>query len=348
MRINGVASVCLVFILYCVTFCNSATFATQCFLPTYHRGISNAVATAELWNVSPYDCLTYCIVNAGKTGDGCAAVVYHRRFSTCQLYGHDGTFHDAKVVFAMGHDYYNRTKFDGICQDRHPPARGYPQRKEFAAKTVQVKQPVQEPLGTGFAQPGEPKSYNLYPNEPTGECTRSQSMGYFVLRDYQLTPTTPTDKTVSVDRFECLNYCAQNRNSRGDYSRCVLISYDAATEECQLHDESAKEAALFTRVEPKRFNVVAEKFCFNRNVRCGDDVHLKVLVGKTLHASPLHVIDNVDTLADCTKSCLGRAACKVVVMSGNTCQLYTNSLATDGDLIRDGGSSNTVMVDVSC
>ena len=42
--------------------------ATQCFLPTYHRGVSNAAPIAELWNVSPFDCLTYCIVNAGKTG----------------------------------------------------------------------------------------------------------------------------------------------------------------------------------------------------------------------------------------------------------------------------------------
>lgn len=90
--------------------------------------MSNAVPVAELWNVNPFDCMSYCILNTVKGGvslpglpeglqDGCAAAVYHKNFQTCQLYNHDGTLGGAKVVYATGHDYYNRTSFQGICSD---------------------------------------------------------------------------------------------------------------------------------------------------------------------------------------------------------------------------------------
>ncbi|TMS37046.1 hypothetical protein L596_004066 [Steinernema carpocapsae] len=101
-----------------VSLVEATTFATECFLPTYHRGISNSPPIAELWKVTPYDCLTYCVVNAAKMGNTCRSVVYHRHFSTCQLYSHDGTANGSQVVYASGHDYYNRTSFENLCQDR--------------------------------------------------------------------------------------------------------------------------------------------------------------------------------------------------------------------------------------
>uniref|UniRef100_A0A1I7ZVA4 Apple domain-containing protein n=1 Tax=Steinernema glaseri TaxID=37863 RepID=A0A1I7ZVA4_9BILA len=108
----------LLLLPFVITIVETATFATQCFLPTYHRGISNSPPIAELWKVTPYDCLTYCIVNSAKMGNRCHSVVYHRHFSTCQLYSHDGTANASQIVYAAGHDYYNRTSFEELCQDR--------------------------------------------------------------------------------------------------------------------------------------------------------------------------------------------------------------------------------------
>lgn len=42
--------------------------AVQCFEPTLHHGISNSAPIAELFHVNAYDCLTYCVVSAGKSG----------------------------------------------------------------------------------------------------------------------------------------------------------------------------------------------------------------------------------------------------------------------------------------
>lgn len=46
----------------------SSILATQCFLPMYHRGVSNAQPIAEIWRVNAVDCLAYCIVSAPKNG----------------------------------------------------------------------------------------------------------------------------------------------------------------------------------------------------------------------------------------------------------------------------------------
>lgn len=42
--------------------------ATQCFLPSFHRGISNSSPIFEIWRVSATDCLAYCILNAPESG----------------------------------------------------------------------------------------------------------------------------------------------------------------------------------------------------------------------------------------------------------------------------------------
>uniref|UniRef100_A0A914ZAR0 Apple domain-containing protein n=1 Tax=Panagrolaimus superbus TaxID=310955 RepID=A0A914ZAR0_9BILA len=330
---------------------NAANFATQCFLPTFHRGISNASPIAELWNVGPFDCLMYCIVNAGKTGDGCASVVYHRRFSTCQLYGHDGTFDGAKIVFATGHDYYNRTSYEGICQDRHTPSRGYAQRQKHPkVHGVKLQNGIalnssSQKVSTPF---NYPKAYYLYANEPKGECSRRQKLGYFVLKDFELTRTAPVAKVNGIDRFACLNYCAQNINAHGDFSRCVLISYDARTEECQLHDESAKEAALFTRIEPKEYTLVAEKFCFDKSLRCPAETHLRVIAGQEINDRPLHTFTHFETLNECTNACFEHPYCKAVVMQANTCTLYPTILSSNLELLRPASGRNTVVVDCKC
>ncbi|KAE9550362.1 hypothetical protein FO519_006422 [Halicephalobus sp. NKZ332] len=328
--------------------------ATQCFLPTYHRGVSNAAPIAELWNVSPFDCLTYCIVNAGKTGDGCASIVYHRHFSTCQLYSHDGTYNGAKVVFANGHDYYNRTSFSGICQDRHPPARGYPQRRNgkpralgLPQQTTPLKQVVQDRLShDNFAPHGSHKSYYLYPNQPKTGCSRNQKIGYLALNDFTLTPTTPIGKVNGVDKFGCLNYCIQNIDAHGDPAFCTLISYNSATEECQLHDDTAKEAGLFTRVEPRKYSTVAEKFCLDKNVRCPEEKIFEVILGKEIHDSALHVFTNFETLSECIDACFEHPICRAVSMKNGNCSLFATNVEVEADLLHDSG--NTIVVDCKC
>ncbi|VDM63129.1 unnamed protein product, partial [Angiostrongylus costaricensis] len=92
--------------------------ATKCFSFTPSHGISNSVSFAELFRVTVGDCLNYCIINAAKMGEGCVSVVYHKLHSTCQLYGHNGYFNGSKVVSADAHDFYQRTSWTGLCQDK--------------------------------------------------------------------------------------------------------------------------------------------------------------------------------------------------------------------------------------
>uniref|UniRef100_A0AC34QH80 Apple domain-containing protein n=1 Tax=Panagrolaimus sp. JU765 TaxID=591449 RepID=A0AC34QH80_9BILA len=340
------------FVLLTFELVQSETFATQCFLPTYHRGISNAVPIAELWNVSPFDCLTHCIVNAAKSGDGCASVVYHRHFSTCQLYSHDGTFNGGKVVFANGHDYYNRTNYNGICQDRHIPTRGYPQRNRKPKAFGVLQRPADAKIhddSSRFANSNSQKSYFLYPNKPTTGCSRHQKSAFLVLRDFALTPTVPIGIIKGVDRFACLNYCEQNIASYFSWiiSQKFLGRPCAQTEDCQLHDDTAKEAAIFTRVEPKQYSVVVEKLCIEKKVRCPNEKHFKVLAGKELHHDfPLHRFTDFNTISECINACLEHPNCKAVSMKENVCHLSSLSIDNEPERLHD--SPKSVVVDCKC
>uniref|UniRef100_A0A183CBA0 Apple domain-containing protein n=1 Tax=Globodera pallida TaxID=36090 RepID=A0A183CBA0_GLOPA len=73
----------------------------DCFTHSPGRALSNASASHEFFNVSPDDCLRFC-----STDRVCNTVVYHKNFSTCQLYSGAEEGEAAQEVIAKGHDLY--------------------------------------------------------------------------------------------------------------------------------------------------------------------------------------------------------------------------------------------------
>ncbi|CAI2356831.1 unnamed protein product [Caenorhabditis sp. 36 PRJEB53466] len=104
-----------------------ANASLQCFNVHPSHAVSNSDSIAELFHVTAGDCLNYCISQAAQKGDGCVSVVFHRKFNTCQLYGHDGTLNGAEVVYLEDHEFYIRSSWDGPCQDKVTPSKGYRQ-----------------------------------------------------------------------------------------------------------------------------------------------------------------------------------------------------------------------------
>ncbi|KHN76079.1 CRAL-TRIO domain-containing protein C34C12.6 [Toxocara canis] len=224
------------------------TQATQCFLPTFHRGISNSQPIAELWRVTAHDCLTYCIVSAPKAGDGCAAVVYHKHFSTCQLYGHDGAFNGAQIVYASGHDYYNRTSFTGICKDRQVPKRGYQMEKRHKQHAV---------LQQSFSKPIEYSE--LYANNKKGEEVSSSNEGTWTTPDVFSIPETLSGAEYSgTPRITAVN--ASNK------VHVLFLNQNLAYATCSSNDEvvgyfifSGFEAV--SDVQPNKLNGIEQTAC---------------------------------------------------------------------------------------
>uniref|UniRef100_A0A1I7RIJ0 Apple domain-containing protein n=1 Tax=Bursaphelenchus xylophilus TaxID=6326 RepID=A0A1I7RIJ0_BURXY len=191
--------------------------ANECFTPILRRGVSNAVPIAELWNVSPFDCISYCVLKAVKNGDGCASLVYHKNFKTCQLYNHDGNYENAKVVFATGHDYYNRTSFTGVCADPISPIRSYPQGqarpKARAGATLRVDRPVQVPPKQ--TKPEKKPDHYFLAATPSTACPVDHITSYILAEGFSLGNNDSARAVINgVDREGCSNYCTQNIVSR--------------------------------------------------------------------------------------------------------------------------------------
>ncbi|CAB3400692.1 unnamed protein product [Caenorhabditis bovis] len=114
------------FLLLCFFTISEASL--QCFNVIPSNAISNSDPIAELFHVTAGECLNYCIQQSAQKGDGCVSVVFHRNFNTCQLYGHDGTLDDAQLVYLEEHELYIRSSWEGPCQDKEVPKRGYQQQ----------------------------------------------------------------------------------------------------------------------------------------------------------------------------------------------------------------------------
>ncbi|CAD5216669.1 unnamed protein product [Bursaphelenchus okinawaensis] len=296
---------------------NLATkLANECFTPILRRGISNAVPIAELWNVSPFDCVSYCVLNTVKSGDGCSSLVYHKNFKTCQLYNHDGNYDGSKIVFAPGHDYYNRTSFTGICADPIAPSRPYPQGqtrpKAHSINTLRADQPVHvNPVQQKF---GKKSEHYFLSNLPTTTCKEDQINAYILASSFGLgNNESPRVVINGVDREGCSNYCTQNINAVGDRSSCILFTHDSIEETCSLYDEAVKEIGIFTKIEPrlKPFSV-AERICISKNVGCEDGISAFSLIYKQkINGYVLGQVNNLETIVDCLNICFGNPQCKV-------------------------------------
>ncbi|KAK5983688.1 hypothetical protein GCK32_016503, partial [Trichostrongylus colubriformis] len=210
------------------------------------HGVSNSRSIAELFRVTVGDCLNYCILNAAKMGDGCSSVVYHKLHSTCQLYGHNGNFNGSQVVPANGHDFYQRTSWIGVCQDKVVPKRGYKQRpRQYAAQSQPIQIPVeiskygnfinyqegQAVVTTSTSTTTETPSTTIMPGpnqigtesfeEPTdgirflnpthsSECLKKETVSYFVFFGYRLASKNVAARLKGIDQSSCVMYCTQN------------------------------------------------------------------------------------------------------------------------------------------
>jgi hypothetical protein len=231
-------------------------FVTQCFLPTYHHGISNAEAIAELWNVSPFECLKHCVLTLGKIGKLCASVVYHRHFSTCQLYGHDGTLAGAQVVYAAGHDYYNRTSYDAMCHNQGTPSGSFQRARQFGITQHSVEKPIgmsvqeKEKITEDYQEYDEPRGhhhkkptghlsqqrqpppvvvkpvipqanqrphYYLLSNDPISNCGRTKKIAYLLFDNHSIAKSRPRAIVEGVNIDQCLAQCSQNVVSPFEY-----------------------------------------------------------------------------------------------------------------------------------
>ncbi|CAJ0609313.1 unnamed protein product [Cylicocyclus nassatus] len=143
---------------------SSSTFTSKCFVYKPNHAVSNSQSISELFRVTIGDCLNYCIMNAAKMGDGCASAVYHKLHSTCQIYGHNGNFNGSVVVPVDDHDFYERTSWAGVCQDKVVPKRGYKQRpRQYAARSERVSNTVDISKYADFV--------NLQTSEPLTDTT---------------------------------------------------------------------------------------------------------------------------------------------------------------------------------
>uniref|UniRef100_A0A914KRM2 Apple domain-containing protein n=1 Tax=Meloidogyne incognita TaxID=6306 RepID=A0A914KRM2_MELIC len=85
----------------------------SCFNQSLHKALSNADPSAEFFNSSPLDCLQFCYKI-----QSCHIMVYHKHFSSCQLYSQT-IGNGAREVLANGHDLYKRKEFCGLQEEEN-------------------------------------------------------------------------------------------------------------------------------------------------------------------------------------------------------------------------------------
>ncbi|KAK6062017.1 PAN domain protein [Cooperia oncophora] len=260
--------------------------ASKCFQYKEDHGVSNSKSIAELFRVTVGDCLNYCILNAARMGDGCSSVTYHKMHSTCQLYGHSGNFHEAEVVPAYGHDFYERTSWVGVCQDKAVPKRGYKQHpRQYAAQIEPVESPIEltKYENSLDSQMGSLdftvmlSSENLYKSaiifeEPTdgyrflnpthsNACQKEETVSYFVFFGYRLASTNVAARLKGIDQSSCVMYCTQNINSNGETIPCYAANYEPADEKCYLYGERSKSDRNIAHLGTDANFIFADKFC---------------------------------------------------------------------------------------
>uniref|UniRef100_A0A8R1DHQ2 Apple domain-containing protein n=1 Tax=Caenorhabditis japonica TaxID=281687 RepID=A0A8R1DHQ2_CAEJA len=113
------------------------TILVQCFNVHPNHAVSNSDSIAELFHVTAGECLNYCISYVAQKGNGCVSVVFHKKFNTCQLYEHDGTFGGAEVVYLEDHEFYIRSSWEvPKCQNGQAPSRNHPNEQQKSSSNT--------------------------------------------------------------------------------------------------------------------------------------------------------------------------------------------------------------------
>lgn len=236
-----------------------ANASWQCFNVHPSHAVSNSDAIAELFHVTAGECLNYCISQAAQKGDGCVSVVFHRKFSTCQLYGHDGTHNGAEVVYLEDHDFYIRSSWDGQCEDKTTPSRGYKQDIHQLRSPQPKNIPQSPPIlnlpkfdNSDFPKDPNPQviSANVrkapvhFENEILQEIERQQMEDDFEM-EYMTTTAAPKKKT-HPDIITTFRNPANNYKCQKDETLSYFLVYGSR---------------LSTKMLPQRLNGVDQSSC---------------------------------------------------------------------------------------
>ncbi|KAI6215562.1 CRAL-TRIO domain-containing protein C34C12.6 [Aphelenchoides besseyi] len=335
-------------------------FGNQCFELTDHRGISNSEPIAELWNVNPFECLAYCVRSASKSGDGCASVVYHKRFFTCQLYNHDGIYNGSRLVFAAGHEHYKRVSFEGECADKQEPTRGYPQGQNRRPKALaQTSYPLdqtsnltvldEKSTGPIKVEPKPRVDGLLFSNPPASKtCPRGQKTNFFAISSYVILSTEPRAVVNGIDQEACLMYCEHNINAIGDRTPCIVAVYDKDEETCKLYDERIKELGVLT---PLQFNstkqTASEKFCIDgtQSHACVSGYVYMIHHKRKIIDSTISQLRSLDSATECFRSCHKSSQCQGLTFRNGRCLLNARPPTKNNLLDADASS---IVIDSRC
>ncbi|VDO22079.1 unnamed protein product [Haemonchus placei] len=280
---------------------------SKCFLHKVGHGVSNSYSNAELFRVTVGDCLNYCILNAAKTGDGCASVVYHTLHSTCQLYGHNGHFN---VVPAIGHDFYERTSWVGVCQDK-------------VGRLIRKL------------------DYLI------SECQRDETVSYFVFFGYRLTSTKVAARLKGVDQSSCIMYCSQNIDASGVAVPCYAANYEPADEECYLYGIRPRLDRNTAQLDVNAKFIFADKFCVQTKKDCSAETPYIVYPTKQMHKKIIMSYPGMNSVVACIAACIDNRKCKAATYKVGLCILHAASPASDSSLLVDG-HDQTMVIENGC
>ncbi|XGW32289.1 hypothetical protein V3C99_017099 [Haemonchus contortus] len=344
---------------------NSVTFTSKCFLHKVGHGVSNSYSNAELFRVTVGDCLNYCILNAAKTGDGCASVVYHTLHSTCQLYGHNGHFNGSQVVPAIGHDFYERTSWVGVCRDKVVPKHGYRQRPlQYAALEVtnggsSMEFRTGQAASTSFIPTTTRRTWTTSNfDEPTvgtrflnpthsSECQRDETVSYFVFFGYRLTSTKVAARLKGVDQSSCIMYCSQNIDASGVAVPCYAANYEPADEECYLYGMRPRLDRNTARLDVNTNFIFADKFCVQTKKDCSAETPYIVYPTKQMHKKIIMSYPGMNSVVACIAACIDNRKCKAATYKIGLCILHAASPASDSSLLVDG-HDQTMVIENGC
>ncbi|CAJ0565880.1 unnamed protein product, partial [Mesorhabditis spiculigera] len=360
--------------------CGIASFTAQCFTTRFNQAISNADPVAELFELKLQDCLNYCILNAAKAGDGCASVVYHKEYNTCQIYGQDGTMGGSQIVAAQNHDYYNRTSFIGACQDRVVPRRGYQQRpRQYSVRTVNEPFPGPPSVLVSSKDSSEQSKEESVVVEsidrqlPVVDSEAAEAVEALRLKHLadilDADEETPAEATATFYNPVMTNVCTKREvvsyfvlfgrslsakvrpaKLRGvDQSSCIMycsqnINATGSKSPCYAanYDPAREELAEDPNI------IFADKFCMQTQKDCSADSPYVVYLHKQMTKKIISHYPDVHSIVACMALCIDHGHCKAVTYKeGGLCILHAGSPALDPKLIVDG-SSQTMVVENGC
>ncbi|PIO73702.1 PAN domain protein [Teladorsagia circumcincta] len=289
----------------------------------------------------------------------------------------------SEVVPASGHDFYERTSWVGVCQDKVVPKRGYKQRpRQYAAKMEAVQIPVEitkygnfidfrtgqaavtsststtteEPSTTTFTYPDEIAAQSF--EEPTdgihfmnpthsSTCQKKETVSYFVFFGYRLASTNVAARLKGIDQSSCVMYCTQNINASGEAIPCYAANYEPADEKCYLYGRRSRTDRNTAHLGADTNFIFADKFCVQTSKDCSAETPYIVYPTKQMHKKIITSYPGMNSVVACVAACIDNRKCKAVTYKTGLCILHGASPASDSSLLVDG-TEQTMVIENGC